>query len=234
MGGSPLRRRPKGNENRRSLRSLFETFGRRYFWGYLRLILSVSWINTRKFYESVANSIARKGVQRVNDPLAGSRGSAPCFPINTRKQYAVVTNSIARKGQGRNSLWGQGAAPFGFPNKHAKAVCSRHQLNRAKGSREELPCGVKGQRPLVSINHEKGSRTENTAASAVGITSRASRSRNSWSGKRCNRSGGSCRQPPDGSDPSSGWGNSRCSSNTGFLPRLRKLLPSWRRWSSGA
>ena len=37
-----------------------ETFGRRYFWGYLRLILSVSWINTRKFYESVANSIARK------------------------------------------------------------------------------------------------------------------------------------------------------------------------------
>ena len=48
-----------------------ETFGRRYFWGYLRLILSVSWINTRKFYESVANSIARKGVQRVNDPFAG-------------------------------------------------------------------------------------------------------------------------------------------------------------------
>ena len=58
-----------------------ETFGRRYFWGYLRLILSVSWINTRKFYESVANSIARKGVQRVEEPLAGSRGSAPCASL---------------------------------------------------------------------------------------------------------------------------------------------------------
>ena len=91
-----------------------ETFGRRYFWGYLRLILSVSWINTRKFYERVANSIARTGVQRVNDPLAGSRGSAPWVsPINTRKQYAVVTNSIARKGQGRNSLAGsRGSAPW--------------------------------------------------------------------------------------------------------------------------
>ena len=91
-----------------------ETFGRRYFWGYLRLILSVSWINTRKFYESVANSIARKGVQRVNDPFAGSRGSTPWVsPINTRKQYAVVTNSIARKGQGRNSLAGsRGSAPW--------------------------------------------------------------------------------------------------------------------------
>ena len=78
------------------------------------MILSVSWINTRKFYERVTNSIARKGVQRVNDPLAGSRGSAPWVsPINTRKQYAVVTNSIARKGQGRNSLAGsRGSAPW--------------------------------------------------------------------------------------------------------------------------
>ena len=63
-----------------------ETFGRRYFWGYLRLILSVSWINTRKFYERVANSIARKGVQRGNDPFAGSSGSAPWVsPINHEK-----------------------------------------------------------------------------------------------------------------------------------------------------
>ena len=72
-----------------------ETFGRRYFWGYLRLILSVSWINTRKFYESVANSIARKGVQRVNDPFAGSRGSAPWVPrkgivMKKQKQSFVV------------------------------------------------------------------------------------------------------------------------------------------------
>ena len=36
----------------------------------------------------------------------------------------------------------------GSLDKHAGTLCSRHQLNRAKGSREELPCGVKGQRPL--------------------------------------------------------------------------------------
>ena len=91
-----------------------ETFGRRYFWGYLRLILSVSWINTRKKYEDESNSIARKGVQRVEDPLAGSRGSAPWVPpINTRKLYEKVTNPIARKGQGRNSLVGsRGNAPW--------------------------------------------------------------------------------------------------------------------------
>ena len=54
-----------------------------------------------------------------------------------------------------------GKAAFGERNlrrkvdKHAGIVCSCHQLNRAKGSREGtssrfiLPCRVKGQRPLV-------------------------------------------------------------------------------------
>ena len=36
-GISPLRRRPKGNENRRSLRSPFGNLRRRNFWGCLRL-----------------------------------------------------------------------------------------------------------------------------------------------------------------------------------------------------
>ena len=31
---------------------------------------------------------------------------------------------------------------------HAHTAWKRSQLNREKGSREELPCGVKGQRPL--------------------------------------------------------------------------------------
>ena len=44
----------------------------------------------------------------------------------------------------------------GSPDKHADTVCSRHQLNRAEGSREELPCGVKGQRPLGSPNQHAG------------------------------------------------------------------------------
>ena len=114
MGVSPLRSDQRAMKTDEVCDRYLETFGRRYFWGYLRLILSVSWINTQKFYERVANSIARKGVQRVEDPLAGSRGSAPWVsPINTRKQYAVVTNSIARKGQGRNSLAGsRGSAPW--------------------------------------------------------------------------------------------------------------------------
>ena len=42
------------------------------------LISPVSLINTRALYAAASNSIARKGVQRVEDPLAGSRGSAPC------------------------------------------------------------------------------------------------------------------------------------------------------------
>ena len=32
-------------------------------------------------------------------------------------------------------------------DQHAGIVCSCHQPNRAKGSREELPCRVQGQRP---------------------------------------------------------------------------------------
>ena len=73
-------------------------------------------INTRKKYDSVTNSIARKGVQRVEDPLVRSRGNTLGFPpINTRKKYDSVTNSIARKGQGRNSLVrSRGNAPWGY------------------------------------------------------------------------------------------------------------------------
>ena len=37
-------------------------------------------------------------------------------------------------------------------DKHAEEVSRSHQLHRAKGSREELPCRVKGQRPLGSLN----------------------------------------------------------------------------------
>ena len=38
-------------------------------------------INTRILYAVATNSIAKKGVQRVEDPLAGSRGSAPCASL---------------------------------------------------------------------------------------------------------------------------------------------------------
>ena len=79
-----------------------ETFGSplSYFWGIVSFFEpKVHWINTRALYAVVTNSIARKGVQRVEDPLVGSRGNAPWVPpINTRALYAVVPNSIARKG----------------------------------------------------------------------------------------------------------------------------------------
>ena len=39
-------------------------------------------------------------------------------------------------------------------DKHADTVCKCAQPNRAKGSREELPCGVKGQSPLRSPEAE--------------------------------------------------------------------------------
>ena len=77
-----------------------------------------SCINTRALYAVVTNPIARKGIQRGEDPLAGSRGSA-----------------------------------LGFSHKHAEVVCKCAQFNRAKGSGEQLPCGVKGQRPLGHSCH---------------------------------------------------------------------------------
>ena len=64
-----------------------------------------SCINTRALYAVVTNPIARKGVQRGEDPLGS--------PINTRKLYANVPNSIARKGQGSNSLAGSRGSALG-------------------------------------------------------------------------------------------------------------------------
>ena len=88
-------------------------------------------INTRKKPEKVANSIARKGVQRVEDPLAGSRGSAPWVPpINTRKKPEKVTNAIARKGVQRveDPLAGsRGSAPCA--SLIQTALCGQHTLN---------------------------------------------------------------------------------------------------------
>ena len=97
-------------------------------------------------------------------------------PINTRTKYADVTNLNRAKGspEGRRPFGRvKGQRSLGSPNKHADTVCRCHQLNRAKGSREELPCRVKGQRPLGSpnkhadivcschqLNRAKGSREE--------------------------------------------------------------------------
>ena len=59
-------------------------------------------INTRAKHGGEANSIARRGVQRVEDPLAGSRGSAPCGVWGNAPTVPRPTNSkeAANKGAG--------------------------------------------------------------------------------------------------------------------------------------
>ena len=44
-------------------------------------------------------------------------------------------------------------------DQHAGIACRRHQPNRAKGSREELPCRVQGQRPLWGLGQRPNSST---------------------------------------------------------------------------
>ena len=109
-------------------------------------------INTRALYANALNSIARKGVQRVEDPLAGSRGSALRFPNQHAGAVCKCAQLNRAKGspEGRRPFGGvKGQRPLGFPNQHAGAVCSCAQLNREKGSPEgRRPFGgVKGQRP---------------------------------------------------------------------------------------
>ena len=50
-------------------------------------------INTRAKHGEETNSIARMGVQRVEDPLAGSRGSAPCGVWGNAPTVPRPTNS---------------------------------------------------------------------------------------------------------------------------------------------
>ena len=55
--------------------------------GAYTVLHAVPSINTHALYAEVTNSIAKKGVQRVEDPLAG-QGQRPCVSpqINTRKK----------------------------------------------------------------------------------------------------------------------------------------------------
>ena len=81
--------------------------GRRPFGGVKGQSTLGSPINTRALYANVLNSIARKGVQRVEDPLAGSRGSAPWVPQSTRGRCMQSRSTQSRKGRP------EGRRPFG-------------------------------------------------------------------------------------------------------------------------
>ena len=137
--------------------------------------------NTRALPESSTSSIARKGVQRVEDPLAGSRGSAPWVPsINTRKKYAVVTNPIARKGQGRNSLAGsRGSAPWVSPINTRKKCAEVTNSIARKGQGRNSLAGSRGSAPWVSpIN------TRKKCAEVTNSIARKGQGRNSLAGSR--------------------------------------------------
>ena len=113
-------------------------------------------INTRKLYANATNSIAKMGVQRVEDPLAEARGSAPWVPpINTRTLYAVVTNSIARKGQGRNSLAGsRGSAPCGVWGNAPtvpRPTNPKEAANKSAGSEASLPVTLRSRRSAPKL-----------------------------------------------------------------------------------
>ena len=90
--------------------------GRRPFGGVKGQSPLGSPINTRALYANALNSIARKGVQRVEDPLAGSRGRAPWVPQSTRGRCMQSRSTQSRKGspEGRRPFGGvKGQSPLG-------------------------------------------------------------------------------------------------------------------------
>ena len=105
-GVSPLRRRPKGNENRRmSAVALWKPSGghTHVSWFLLRLGgTKGSQANLFRQKSSNLDGDAKESRGRSQSPLVAPAGAKPC--INTRTRHERVTNRIARKGQGRNSL----------------------------------------------------------------------------------------------------------------------------------
>ena len=94
---------------------------------------------------------------RPESPLEATRGK--CMQVQptkhtltTRKLYADVPTQSRKRVKGGTSshffsLAGcRGGTPCRLPTNHAKTVCRCPQAKRAKGSREELPCGVQRQR----------------------------------------------------------------------------------------
>ena len=111
-------------------------------------------------------------------PLVAPAGAKP--RISTRKQYENVTNRIARKGQGTKSLVESRGNASGrsrrseTPHQHAERAGECHQPNRAKGSRDEVPCGVQRQR-LWSLPQERN--PASTRGKGRGVSPTESRER---------------------------------------------------------
>ena len=72
------------------------------------------------------------------------------FSAGSRGQWKQTKSAVARWTPSPSSSmlqWERRGLEKRMTDKHAGIVCRSHQLNRAKGSREELPCRVQGQRP---------------------------------------------------------------------------------------
>ena len=73
--------------------------------------------------------------------LGGTKGTLTNWSNNKN----LLCRSAPKVSKGRSESPLVASAEAKTLHKHAKTVCRCHQLNRAKGSREELPCGVQRQ-----------------------------------------------------------------------------------------
>ena len=70
------------------------------------------------------------------------------FSAGSRGQWKQTKSAVALWTPSPPMLqWERRGLGERMTDQHAGTVCRRHQPNRAKGSREELPCRVQGQRP---------------------------------------------------------------------------------------
>ena len=93
----------------------------------------------------------KKRIPRANDWVQGMRLPFPMilvFSAGSRGQWKQTKSAVA--------LWTPSPSPpmlqcerrgvgERMTDQHAGIVCRSHQLNRAKGSRDEVPCGVQRQ-----------------------------------------------------------------------------------------
>ena len=93
----------------------------------------------------------KEKIPRANDWAQGMRLPFPMilvFSAGSRGHWKQTKSAVALWTPSPPMLqWKRRGLEARMTDQHAGIVCRSHQLNRAKGSREELPCRVQGQRP---------------------------------------------------------------------------------------
>ncbi len=100
---------PKGNENRRSLRSPFGNLQRRYFWGYLRLVYAVTLGTVGTLTKKAALTVhkLRRGREAVQRATAKPSGRA-----RRREIPAQHAHILWKKAQLNRAEGSRGNAPW--------------------------------------------------------------------------------------------------------------------------